>query len=162
MDKEKKITTEASFVSLEDISQWMELVDLVIDDFPGLEYESYLATLKKNILRKTALCCKENGNIVGILLFSPNISCLSCLAVHPDYRHMGIASCLITKMIGLMPKGRDISVTTYREGDEKGIAPRRLYKKLGFKEGALKYEFDYPVQEFILHRDDQDENVKSI
>ncbi|MFA7673203.1 MAG: GNAT family N-acetyltransferase [Clostridia bacterium] len=153
---------DAVIAASEDIPKWMELVDIVKDDFPGLEYESYLATLKKNILRETALCYKENGNIFGILLFSPDRCCLSCMAVHPDHRHMGIASILIEKMICLMPKGRDITVTTFREGDEKGIAARKLYKKSGFKEGSLIYEFDYPVQKFVLHRDDPDENMKDI
>lgn len=44
----------------------------------------------------------------------------------------------------------DISVSTFREDDEKGIAPRALYKKFGFKEDELIEEFGYPNQRFVL------------
>lgn len=47
-----------TFATDEEIPGWMELVEIVKDDFPGLEKESYLKTLKKNIARKTALCYK--------------------------------------------------------------------------------------------------------
>jgi len=43
-------------------------------------------------------------------------------------------------------------VYTFRENDEKGIAPRALYKKFGFVEGELNMELNYPHQKFILHR----------
>ena len=35
------------------------------------------------------------------------------------------------------------------EGDEKGTAPRALYKKYGFCEGELTEEFGYPNQVFV-------------
>jgi hypothetical protein len=35
-------------------------------------------------------------------------------------------------MISLFPNDVDISVTTFREGDIRGIAPRPLYKKIWF------------------------------
>jgi len=136
--------------TVDDIPDWMELVDIVKNNFPGLEKESYLATLRRNIARKTALCYKENGKIAGILLFSPDQNCLSCIAVHPDYRRIGIATKLIDKMLVLLQPDSDITVTTFRECDEKGIAPRKLYKKFGFEEAEVFTEFGYPVQKFIL------------
>jgi ribosomal protein S18 acetylase RimI-like enzyme len=149
-------TRKVLFASKEDIIMWMSLVEKVKDSFPGLETESYLSILKKNIERKTALCVKQNNLIVGILLFSPNQSCLSCMAVHPDFRGMGIATSLIDMMLNLMPGDRDITVTTFRADDEKGAAPRALYKKHGFEEAEMFYEFGYPVQKFILYRDKSD------
>ncbi|NLV35406.1 MAG: GNAT family N-acetyltransferase [Clostridiaceae bacterium] len=50
------------------------------------------------------------------------------MAVHPKYRRQGIASAMIKKMISLFPNDVDVSVTTFREGDIKGIAPRSLYQ----------------------------------
>jgi hypothetical protein len=47
-------------------------------------------------------------------------------------------------------------VITFREGDEKGIAPRALYKKLGFEEAEFCNEFNYPEQKFILRRNGPD------
>lgn len=134
-----------------DIPAWLTLVNTVADDFPGLEIGNYTETLKKNIARKTALCIREDGKLAGILLFSPYHHCLSCMAVHPEYRRRGIASALVSEMLHLMPDG-DISVTTFREGDIKGTAPRALYQKFGFKPDELLTEFDYPVQRFVLHR----------
>jgi len=144
--------SEVLFAAVDDIPEWMKLVDIVKNNFPGLEKESYLETLRKNIERETALCYKVNGSIVGILIFSQKKNCLSCMAVHPHYRRLGIASKLVDKMLALLPPDKDITVTTFRNDDEKGIAPRRLYKKFGFEEAELLTEFDYPVQKFILHR----------
>ena len=144
------------FAITEDISIWMSLVEVVKENFPGLEMDSYINTLKKNIERKTALCVKQNNLIVGILLFSPNQSCISCMAVHPDFRGLGIATSLIDRMLTLMPDDKDITVTTFRSDDEKGIAPRALYKKFGFEEAEMLYEFNYPVQKFILRRNKLD------
>jgi hypothetical protein len=56
------------------------------------------------------------------------------------------------KMISVFPNDVDISVTTFREGDIRGIAPRPLYKKFGFEEDELVIEFEYPEQKFILYR----------
>ena len=50
-----------------------------------------------------------------------------------------------------LDRTKDITVTTFREGDAKGTAPRALYKKFGFVEGELVMEFGYPNQVFILH-----------
>jgi hypothetical protein len=55
-------------------------------------------------------------------------------------------------MISLFPSDVNISVTTFRKDDMKGIAPRSLYKKYGFEEDELVIEFEYPHQKFILHR----------
>ena len=75
---------------------------------------------------------------------------ICCLAVSPKYRRKGIASLLLEKALTELDRTRDITVTTFREDDEKGNAPRRLYQKFGFEEGNLLEEFGYPVQEFIL------------
>jgi hypothetical protein len=50
------------------------------------------------------------------------------------------------------PRDVAISVTTFRENDEKGIAPRSLYKKFGFVESEFVEKNGYLQQEFILHR----------
>lgn len=144
------------FAELQDVTSWMNMVGIVKDEFPGLEtaeqLESYKQTVIKNINRKTAICIKSENEIIGALIFSYNLKCLSWMAVHPNYRRKGVASALITKMLELFPKEVDISVTTFREGDIKGIAPRRLYSKFGFLEDALVEEFNYPNQIFILKR----------
>lgn len=153
------IDIKVRLATLDDLSSWMELIRLVSWNFPGLETEelitSYKGTVIKNINRNTAICATNHEVVVGLLLFSVNHSMLSCMAVHPNYRRYGIATKMIDLMLTQLPKNRDIVVTTFREENEKGIAPRELYKKIGFTEGELCYEFNHPQQRFILRRNNQ-------
>lgn len=152
MDNDIKI----QFAALDDLPSWMQLVELVRSNFPGLEtqelLDGYRNTVIKNINRGSAICAKEQDTVVGILLFSEKHSMLCCMAVHPDYRQKGAATKMINLMLEHLPAGRDVVVTTFREDDEKGTAPRALYKKFGFEEDELCFEFNYPEQKFILHR----------
>ncbi len=134
-----------------DIPAWLALVDSVADGFPGLDMTDYTETLKKNVVRGTALCAGLDEKIVGVLLFSPCHHCLSCMAVHSEYRRRGIAAALISEMLRRMPEG-DISVTTFCANDPKGTAPRALYQKFGFVPEECLFEFNCPVQRFVLHR----------
>ena len=51
--------------------------------------------------------------------------------------------------VKLMDPEREITVTTYREGDPAGDAARAFYKRPGFTEGKLTEEFGSLVQELI-------------
>lgn len=141
---------------LTDIDAWMSLVDIVRWNFPGLETKEqlngYLQTVVKNIKRHSAICAKDKDKIVGIILFSTNRNMLCCMAVDPTYRRRGIASHMVGFMMQYMDRSRDLVITTFCEADEKGNAPRALYKKLGFIENELCEEFNYPHQKFILPR----------
>jgi ribosomal protein S18 acetylase RimI-like enzyme len=75
---------------------------------------------------------------------------ICCLAVSPEQRRKGIASKLLEKALDELDRNRDITVSTFRENDEKGAAPRALYRKYGFREGELTEEFNYPNQVFVL------------
>lgn len=138
----------------EDISSWMKLVRSVRWNFPGLETEEALKEHKNTVLHfmseRRALCVKEENAVVGVLLFSEKHNMICCLAVAPDFRRRGIASALLSKAIERLDRTRDISVSTFRENDPKGIAPRRLYQSFGFTEGELIEEFGYPNQRFVL------------
>lgn len=136
----------------EDVDNWMDMAHIVKDNFPGFDPEEYKKILEKNVVRQTALCVKYHDQIVGVLLFSIHGKCLSCMAVHPLHRKKGIGSALVEKMISMFPKDMDIWVSTFREEDKLGDAPRALYKKFGFVEDELTIEFGYPNQKFILYR----------
>lgn len=140
------------FAAPEDLGKWMDMVNDVKDHFPGLIIDEYKITLEKNIGRRTALCVRYYGQIVGVLLFSVSNQCLSCMAVHPLHRKKGIGSALVEKMISLFPGDMDIWVSTFREDDKMGDAPRALYKKFGFVEDELTIEYGYPNQKFVLRR----------
>ena len=136
------------------IESWMELVRKVRWNFPGLETEDSVKdhenTVLKFISKKQAICVRENNKIIGVLLFSRYHNMICCLAVDPDFRRRGIASILLEKALQELDRNRDITVSTFREDDEKGRAPRALYKKFGFKEGELTVEFRYPNLVLVL------------
>ena len=137
-----------------DIESWMELVQSVSWNFPGLETEVAIEDHRQTVLRfmgeNRALCVKDAEKVVGVLLLSKKHNMICCLAVAPEYRRNGIASALLEKALAELDRSRDITVTTFRANDEKGIAPRALYKQFGFKEEKLMIENDYPVQRFVL------------
>ncbi len=137
-----------------DIESWMELVKLVSWNFPGLETEAAIEDHLRTVLRfmgeNRALCGKLDDKVVGVLLISKKHNMICCLAVAPEYRRNGIASLLLEKALAELDNSRDITVTTFRDNDEKGIAPRALYKRFGFAEEKLMVENDYPVQRFVL------------
>ena len=137
-----------------DIESWMELVHRVSWNFPGLETEAALEDHRKTVLRfmseNRALCVKDDEKVVGVLLLSKKHNMICCMAVAPEYRRKGIASALLEKALSALDRSKDITVTTFRDNDEKGIAPRGLYKQYGFTEEKLMVENDYPVQRLVL------------
>ena len=145
---------EACFGTPADLDGWMDLVRQVSRDFPGLETEKDLEEHRRTVLKfmekRQALCVKSDNRIPGVLLFSRNRNMICCLAVSPEHRRTGIASRLLTMALGELDRRRDITVSTFREGDEKGAAPRALYRKFGFTEAELTEEFGYPNQVFVL------------
>ena len=137
-----------------DLDSWMALVTAVRVNFPGLETAESLADHRATVLRfmekRQALCVKDGDRVAGVLLFSRKRNMLCCLAVSPEYRRRGIATHLLEAALRELDPAREITVSTFREGDEKGTAPRALYQKFGFREGELTVEFDYPNQVFVL------------
>ena len=139
----------------QDIASWMELVKNVRWNFPGLETENALEEHKNTVLKfmeeKRAICVKDKERIVGVLLYSLKYNMICCLAVSPDYRKQGIGSRLLSYALERLDRTQPVTVSTFREDDEKGAAPRELYKKFGFIPDELIEEFGYPNQRFVLY-----------
>jgi ribosomal protein S18 acetylase RimI-like enzyme len=137
------------------IDSWMQLVRKVSWNFPGLETEESLAEHKQTVLKfmskKQALCVINKETVVGVLLFSRSRNMICCLAVDPEHRKQGLASILLKKALDELDRSKEITVSTFRENDDKGIAPRALYRKFGFQEGEMTEEFGYPNQIFVLY-----------
>lgn len=151
----QKHDVQIAFATIDNLASWMNLVEIVRAKFPGLETGDALAeyreTVIKNMERQSAICALRGNMVVGILLYSKKHNMLACMAVHPDYRRSGIATDMIRLMLSKLDRTRDITVTTFREDDPKGTAPRALYQSLGFLPGELCIEQDYPSQVFVLH-----------
>lgn len=139
-----------------DIDQWMQLVEKVKENFPGLETSHAMDEHKNTVLafmdENSAICAKENNKIVGALLFSKTDSELCFLAVDPEFRRQHIGEKMVTYMLSFLNPEKEIVVTTYRDGVSEGVAARAFYKQLGFTEGKLCEVFGAPVQEFVLKR----------
>ena len=145
---------EVEYGTVQDIGSWMELVEQVRWNFPGLETQAALEDHRQTVLQfmgeHRALCVKDGDKVIGVLLLSKKHNMICCLAVDPAYRRNGIASALMKKALLELDRSKEITVTTFRADDEKGTAPRALYKRFDFTEGKLLDEFGYPVQEFVL------------
>ena len=139
-----------------EIEQWMRLVNRVRENFPGLETQEALDAHRDTVLdfmrKKSAIRAKERERIVGALLFSRELHMLCFLAVDAEYRRQHIAEKMVSRMLARMDPGKEVTVTTYREGVPEGEAARAFYKRLGFVEGRLSEAFGSPVQEFVLKR----------
>ncbi len=161
------------FATPEDADDWMELVSLTIDGYPCLDKEDYAANLHRYIADKKALILREgaasaqpNWNAatklpltegrgrypvaIGVMGFSPDTGSIDFLAVHPQYRHLGITKLFLDKLADELLYGKEITLTTYRAGDKADTGWREEYRRLGFAERELLVEYGYPTQRFVL------------
>ena len=156
-----------------DVDDWMELVSLTIDGYPCLDKKDYTANLHQYIADKKALILRERAvtaqadrnaaantppidermcchGTVGVMGFSPDTCRIDFLAVHPQYRHLGITGLFLDKLTNELLCGKEISLTTYRAGDRADTGWREEYLRFGFAERELLMEYGYPTQRFVL------------
>ena len=137
----EKTQWKITYADESDIPCWMALVRLVIDGFPHLYEEEYVGELKRRIRKRQALILKDGEAAVGAMLFSGETGSIDFMGTHPLYRSQGIPRAFLDKMMGELLKGREISITTYREGDKADTGHRQAIVDLGFAEAELLVEF---------------------
>lgn len=152
---------DIKFAAPVDVGDWMELVNLTIDGYPRLNESEYMDKLYQHIADKEALILRDEDMAVGIMGFSANMGNIDFLAVHPQYRHLGITELFLDKLVDELLYGREISVTTYRAGDKADTGYREEYRRLGFAERELLVEYGYPVQRFVLLPKTREESTRS-
>ena len=138
------------FAEKNDISVWMDLMRLVIDGYPVMNETDYLNEITKHIDEKRALVLKDGDILVGAMAFSDNPGCIDFLGIHPQYRKQDIQKVFLDALLETYLPGKEISMTTYREGDKADTGHRKLLKHLGFAERELLIEFGYPTQRFVI------------
>lgn len=149
-------TGDIYFATKKDIAAWLELVRLVIDGYPHLDEYDYIQRLNDCIEQKQALIMKNGDTAIGIMAFSYDTGSIEFFGIHPQYRKMGIAKTFLDKlMLDILPD-REISVTTFRNGDRADTGHRKALQKLGFAERELLVEFGYPTQRFVLSPHDRE------
>lgn len=157
LENEKPSTQrEIMFAAEADIPLWMELVRFVIDGFPNLKEEEHVKVLKHYIRENRALIMKEGPIAIGIMMICYNTGSIDFLGVHPLYRKQGLARMFLEKAICELLKNKQISITTFREGDKADTGYRKALKALGFAEAELLTEFGYPTQKMILQKESQE------
>jgi len=73
---------------------------------------------------------------------------ITTVAVHPDYRRMGLAESLMKNFIGLLPEDTENVFLEVRESNVPAIS---LYRKIGFeKVGIRKNFYDNPTENAII------------
>lgn len=138
------------FAKPADIDDWMELVSLTIDGYPHLNETEYIDKLCRYISNKCALILRDDSMAIGVMGFSPALCSIDFLAVHPQYRRLGITKLFLDKLADELLCGKEISMTTYRAGDKADTGYRDEYFSLGFAERELLTEYGYPTQKFVF------------
>lgn len=153
--KEEHITMDFTkddikFAAHTDMDDWMELVALTIDGYPCLNNAEYTCKLRQYIADKKALILRDEDMAIGAMAFSPDTGSIDFLAIHPQYRNIGITKLFLDKLADELLYGKEISLTTYRAGDKADTGYREEYHSLGFAERELLVEYGYPTQRFVL------------
>ena len=152
LNEKKEVSYDICFAAEEDIPCWMELVKLVVDGFPNLQEEAYRQVLREKIKVKEALILKDEETAIGIMLFTSETGSIDFMACHSLYKKKGIPKAFLDKVLNELVTGKNLTITTYREGDKADTGQRQEIKKLGFAEAELLVEFGYPTQRFVLQK----------
>ncbi|MCI8514001.1 MAG: GNAT family N-acetyltransferase [Lachnospiraceae bacterium] len=142
-----------AYAAVGDIPDWMEFISLVIDGFPCLDRARHLKRLRRYVEQRQALLARDKEIMVGAAAFSPQTGRIDFLGIHPQYRRHGIAEAFLDRIRRNEFRDREVSVTTFREGDKADTGQRAAYRRLGFAESELLTEFGYPVQRLVLRTD---------
>ena len=128
---------EVKYGTVQDIESWMELVQQVRWNFPGLETEPALEDHRKTVLRfmgeKRALCVKNDDKVIGVLLFSKKHNMICCLAVAPEYRKNGIASALLKRHSPNLTDPRTLPSPPSERMMKRGLLPEDYTKSSAFQ-----------------------------
>ena len=148
---EDEITKDAiRFATPGDMEDWVELVCLTVDGYPCLDRAEYVENLRRYIAEKRALLLRDGSLLIAAMGFSTNPGRIDYLAVHPQYRQLGLAKLFLDKLADELLRDQEITVTTYRAGDKADTGHREAYRRLGFVEGELLVEYGYPTQRLVL------------
>ena len=133
-----------------DIVDWMNLMRLVIDGYPVMDEDDYLAKLEESIDEKRALVLREGDILIGAMAFTYSPGSIEFLGVHPQYRNRGLQKVFLDALLEIYLPGQEISTTAFREQDKADTGHRDMLLQLGFAEKELLTEFGYPTQRFVL------------
>ena len=137
------------YAQTEDIPSALALVSANGNFFPGFRQEEFEAELVKRIAKKEAFVVRLKGKVKGLILFSREQASIDFLLRDAKYPEMGIGTRLLETVLAQFPVNQEIFVITFRAGDEKGEAARKLYQKFGFWDESELEVFSYPCERMV-------------
>ena len=141
----------------EDLPLCLELVYQIVDGFPNLQEEEYLASVGSFIEKKQVLILKEEHLLIAMMAFDRSSGNIEFLGVHPQYRKQGIAKAFLKKLIEEKLTDQTPCITTFRKGDKADPGYRKAWEHLGFAEAELLKEYGYPTHRMIFLKEGTDE-----
>lgn len=147
------------YLKEEDISLWMDLANMAQLTFPG-----YYEQMQDNDIgvaqkQKETIVVKDQGRMLGILLFSKQAKELCFIFVHPQHRRRHIGQLLFHGMCASFHHGEQIQVLSIPYDDINCITARRFYSYLGFKEGPLVERSHQPFPLFTYTISNQNNTI---
>lgn len=143
------VKDDISLAEHSDIDDWMNLMRLVIDGYPVMNEADYLKEIVKCIDERRALVLKDGDIMIGVMAFSYESGSIEFFGIHPQYRRSSIHKLFLEVLMDNYLSGKEISMTTFREGDKADTGYREKLKQMGFAERELLTEFGYPTQRFV-------------
>ena len=135
VEYEKKQKIELQNMSLEDIDQVYEIENLSFTT--PWSRESFKSELLQNDLARY-LVAKVNGKVAayGGMWIVLDEAHITNIAVHPEYRGRKIGETLVKALLRMAKENKAADITL--EVRASNNAARKLYKKLGFKDGGRR------------------------
>lgn len=148
---QKEMKENIRFAVKADIPACLELVNLVIDGFPNLNENEYLMELERGIAEQRVLVLTDNHIAIALMFLDYHTGSIDFFGIHPLYRQCGVTKMFLDKVMNELLIDKDITITTFREGDKADTGYRKAYKEVGFAEAELLVEFGYPTQKLVLY-----------
>ncbi|MGI6109887.1 MAG: GNAT family N-acetyltransferase [Eubacteriaceae bacterium] len=131
-----------------DITPCIRLIKEDISYFPGLTVPETEKVLRQAVPGGEVILAKDEGKIIGLLIFRRATAELMFMGVEPEYRGKGIGADLFRYMCSVIPKGKTIKTITFRTNNEDYPADQSYFVRLGFKPGRMMERDGVPSQEF--------------
>lgn len=125
-----------------DLPGWLLLSKEVEPLFgPMADNPEFFNALSQAVMNGNAICIRDDDNtencgLCGGIIISKETNSIAWFAVHSRFRNKGIGKRLIKEAMKYLNHSQPITVCTSDESVQEGLAARKLYHNLGFKDSS--------------------------